>query len=528
MPSALTYPGVYVEEIPSGVHTITGVATSITAFVGRTAQGPSDVPDAPVIINSFADYTRTFGPLDQKYPLGFAVRDFFLNGGATAVIARAAKNATYSQWTNDKLQLQAASPGTWSQNLRTRVTVPDAATAAAIAAQLGVTAADVFNVTIHDAVTGSEETFNNLTAIPSARQITGILQTQSLLVRTKPGWVAATPAKNADPAAGKTNWNDDNASSPANPVGKDSDPLTASADFGDAGAGTGLYLLDHTDLFNLLCIPPDTLGGDLPTDSLRADVTKYCVARRALFILDPPTKWAKVSDITATNLAGDVGISGTDARNAAVYFPRVWEANPLQGGQLAVFPPCGIIAGVMAQTDTTRGIWKAPAGVDAALVGATGLTVTMNDADNGQINPLGVNALRTFPIYGNIVWGARTLRGADALADDYKYVPVRRVALFIEESLYRGLKWVVFEPNDEPLWAQIRLNVGAFMHDLFRQGAFQGGSPKDAYFVACDSTTTTQNDINLGVVNVIVGFAPLKPAEFVVLQIQQMAGLIQT
>jgi phage tail sheath protein FI len=127
-----------------------------------------------------------------------------------------------------------------------------------------------------------------------------------------------------------------------------------------------------------------------------------------------------------------------------------------------------------------------------------------------------------------VVWGARTLRGSDQMGDDYKYIPVRRLALFIEESLYRGTQWVVFEPNDEPLWSQIRLNVGSFMHNLFVQGAFQGQTPTDAYFVSCDKTTTTQNDIDLGIVNILVGFAPLKPAEFVILQIQQIAGSIAT
>jgi phage tail sheath protein FI len=141
---------------------------------------------------------------------------------------------------------------------------------------------------------------------------------------------------------------------------------------------------------------------------------------------------------------------------------------------------------------------------------------------------MAVNCLRNRPGYGTVVWGARTLRGADATPDDWKYIPVRRTALFIEESLFRGTQWVVFEPNDEPLWSQIRLNVGAFMHDLFRQGAFQGTTPQDAYFVKCDKETTTQSDINNGIVNILVGFAPLKPAEFVVIQLQQMAGQIQT
>jgi phage tail sheath protein FI len=182
----------------------------------------------------------------------------------------------------------------------------------------------------------------------------------------------------------------------------------------------------------------------------------------------------------------------------------------------------------MARTDVARGVWKAPAGLDASLNGVQDLQVNLSDLENGELNPLGINCLRSMGVNGRVVWGARTLRGADENADEYKYVPVRRLALFLEESLYRGTQWVVFEPNDEPLWAQVRLNVGAFMQGLFRQGAFQGTTPKDAYFVKCDSQTTTQNDINLGILNVIVGFAPLKPAEFVIISIQQMAGQIQT
>ena len=131
------------------------------------------------------------------------------------------------------------------------------------------------------------------------------------------------------------------------------------------------------------------------------------------------------------------------------------------------------------------------------------------------------------PVYGIVSWGARTLDGADQKASEWKYIPVRRLALFLEESLYRGTQWVVFEPNDEPLWAQIRLNVGAFMQNLFRQGAFQGTSPREAYLVKCDKETTTQNDINLGIVNIVVGFAPLKPAEFVILKITQLAGQVE-
>ncbi|UUZ72527.1 hypothetical protein LP415_01995 [Polaromonas sp. P1(28)-8] len=159
--------------------------------------------------------------------------------------------------------------------------------------------------------------------------------------------------------------------------------------------------------------------------------------------------------------------------------------------------------------------------------GITGVEFKFSDGENGVMNPKAINTIRVFA-NGIVNWGARTMDGDDGFGSEYKYIPIRRLALYLEESLYRGLKWVVFEPNDEPLWAQIRLNVGAFMNNLFRQGAFQGGTPKDAYFVKCDASTTTQNDRDLGLVNIVVGFAPLKPAEFVVLTLQQMAGQIQT
>jgi uncharacterized protein len=245
-----------------------------------------------------------------------------------------------------------------------------------------------------------------------------------------------------------------------------------------------------------------------------------------MLLLDAPKDWidkttarTKITDPANDNV-------GTNSRNAALFFPRLQQANPLRGNQIETVSSIGAVAGIFARTDSNRGVWKAPAGLDATLNGVSSLSVSLTDAENGELNPLAINCLRAFPIVGRVVWGARTLRGADQLADEYKYIPVRRTALFIEESLYRGLQWAVFEPNDEPLWAQIRLNVGAFMHNLFRQGAFQGSAPKDAYFVKCDKETTTQNDINLGIVNVVVGFAPLKPAEFVIIKLQQIAGQI--
>jgi phage tail sheath protein FI len=209
---------------------------------------------------------------------------------------------------------------------------------------------------------------------------------------------------------------------------------------------------------------------------------------------------------------------------SAIFYPRI---KVLENGLIKHVGPSGAIAGVMSRIDSTRNVWKAPAGVEATIRDVMGLEYLFSDKENGVLNPKGINALRLFPD-GIVNWGGRTMAGDDSFASEWRYISVRRTALFIEESLYRGMKWVVFEPNDEPLWAQIRLNVGSFMRNLFRQGAFQGKTPKEAYFVKCDNETTTQNDINNGIVNIIVGFAPLKPAEFVILQIQQMTGQVLT
>jgi uncharacterized protein len=535
MPVTLSYPGVYIEEIPSGVRTITGVATSITAFIGRALMGPTDAdPDGPVVINSYGDFERTFGALDPNYPMGYAVRDFYLNGGAQAVIVRLYKangtspaNAVIAI---PNLPLQAASAGSWGNNLRARI---DLNVSADVASSFGLTQADLFNLTVREMVSGTQETFLNLSVKESPRRVDRVLTASSNFVRVASTLVlpaTTLPAASGDAPQNHTVWDQDGSSTGvvAAAQAADSAALDDPTYEGDSDTRTGMYALLKVDLFNLLCIPPDTRAGNTSV-TVNVAAMAFCVDRRALLIVDAPADWTTANGITNSN-AGltELGLFGVNARNAAVFFPRVIESDPARQGQLDTFVPCGIVAGVMARTDTQRGVWKAPAGLDASLNGVQGLATVLTDADNGMLNPIGVNCLRNFPLSGPVVWGSRTLRGSDLLADDYKYIPVRRLALYIEESLFRGTQWVVFEPNDNPLWAQIRLNVGAFMQNLFRQGAFQGKTPTDAYFVKCDSETTTQNDIDLGIVNIVVGFAPLKPAEFVVIQLQQMAGQIQT
>jgi phage tail sheath protein FI len=408
----------------------------------------------------------------------------------------------------DGLTLQAAEPGAWGNKLRFRVSA-------------GAPGSDAktFNLTLLDGTTGRTEEFLGVSTDPvSSRYVANVLQDQSRLVRASV--VPALPTPSADPPMPR------NAFDPAFSVGVDAANMatdglspTAAAYKGNEGSKTGMYALEKTDLFNLLCIPPFTNVDDMDI-AVVTEAISYCQRKRAFMIVDSPSTWNSKDTAKAGFSAQPAGTSSS----AAMYFPRIRQRNALKDNQWENFAPCGAVAGVMSRTDAQRGVWKAPAGVDAGLVGVPDLSVNLTNAENGELNPLGLNCIRELPAAGRVVWGARTLQGDDRLASEYKYVPVRRLALYLEESLYRGLQWVVFEPNDEPLWGQVRLNVTSFMHRLFRQGAFAGTSPKDAYLVKCDKETTAQEDVNLGIVNILVGFAPLKPAEFVFIQLQQMAG----
>ena len=534
MPSALTYPGVYIEEVPSGVRTITGVATSITAFVGYASRGPVNTPTT---VQSFAEFSRRFGGLSATSTMSYAVQQYFLNGGRDALIVRVvhlsgggtlAKKAKVSVGgaTTHELVLEAVSEGEWADGLRVRIDhetkpeVPGPAT--------------FFNLSIKDVNSGLVETFRNL---PPNASIVPLVEQQSSLVRVTKA-PTARPAAHVDIDPGDDPFDPTQASQyTAFPdTGADSgvDGGQADLDLVPSGDdGSGVYALAKADLFNLLCIPPfqpasSTDPGRVLGAAAKGRAAGFCEDHRAVFIVDPHPDWNEPSDLTTasttdlTTYAASIG--SDDRKNAAMYFPYIRASDALQGDAPREFPPCGAVAGVMARTDANRGVWKAPAGIDAGVAGVVELKAKLTDAENGILNPRGVNCLRTFPATGTVVWGSRTLAGADALASEWKYVPVRRTALFLEESLYRGTQWVVFEPNDAPLWAQIRLNVGAFLNVLFRQGAFAGTTPREAYFVKCDAETTTQDHVNLGIVNIIVGFAPLKPAEFVVIKLQQMAG----
>lgn len=516
MPSALTYPGVYIEEIPSGVRTISGVATSIAAFVGWAPQGPTD---RALRVSSFSDYQRFYGPIHPRSYLGYSVRQFFDNGGSDAYVLRlSAKDAQGvdldASGTCDcgGLSFKASSGGTWSDFYGVQVKARDGVRFTVSVVQFAVDATGK-PITSGDDLKKSPpsvlEVFTNLSADQDsdryAKEIINDEQHGSLYVK----WVSGDAATTADPApfqGGTLIAPDD-----IDEINDSTKPWMAQA----VNAAQTDAVLDKIDLFNLLCVP------GLTDRTALGSLTTFCRLRRAMLIADC------AKDDGFQQLKDGPQITG-DLRNAAFYFPWLKAPDPLSQGRTSDFPPCGFVAGSYAKTDASRGVWKAPAGTEAKVIGAIGPTRKLTDNENGILNVKAVNCIRTFAVPGTVTWGARTMDGDDETGSEWKYIPVRRTALFIEETLFRATQWVVFEPNDEPLWAQLRLNIGAFMHDLFRQGAFQGRTPREAYFVKCDGETTTQNDINRGIVNIIVGFAPLKPAEFVVIKLTQIAGQIET
>lgn len=531
MPVLTSYPGVYVEEIPSGVHNIAGVSTASTAFVDFFPQGPMEVATQ---INNFTEFQTVYGGLDQRSEASYAVMQYFLNGGQTAWIVRVASGSPApSVLTLDNtsstatLTVTASSAGLWGNNLQVGIDYSTAPTG-------------LFNLVVRrvDSITKptqvlNSEVYRNLSmSTSSPNYAIGVVNAASALIHLTDLGTGTLPATTGTDVISPI-------SNPTSSVFTAVSTTTSPANDGTAPNASaleaGIQALARLDpyIFNILCLPGAAnlvVGGVPDTTNIAAvyaNAAAFCESKRAFLLVDIPPGINSTSNTASSGVVTWLNALGTasfdPADNAAIYFPRLLVPDPLNQGRPRNVGASGTIAGIYAATDASRGVWKSPAGIDATVAGAS-LAYVMNDADSGTINPLGINGLRNFKTYGNVVWGARTMRGADQLTSQWAYVAVRRTAFYIEESLFEGLKWVVFEPNDAPLWAQIRLNVTSFMQNLFRQGAFQGSSASSAYFVKCDSETTTQTDINSGIVNILVGFAPLYPAEFVVIQIQQIAG----
>jgi uncharacterized protein len=551
MPITPTYPGVYIQELPSSSHTITPAPTSIAVFVGFThpLQTPaSTVQAAPAnVLFSFADYQALYGgffscPGLPDY-VGQAVFQFFQNGGSQAYVVGLTNpnfpTASVTLPTTPPVTLNAKVPvgdpttGSTADGMPLQITISNI--------QSGNTVADI-TIAYGPALPQAPGQAPSQAQVEVYRKI-NIDDLHSTLAGSLPGqgsslvsWASPLPWP-GEAASPPSSLSYPAPSSPPGPgyfsysfayagFVASSPPASSYIDTEMIGeVFTDTYPLDKVLIFNLLVIPGVTDA------SVLAEATAYAERKRAFFIVDSPSTWLVDEQATGSDPRSpidDLGLLPVPVTpNGAIYYPWLSTTDPVTGLP-STSPPSGFVAGIFASEDANRGVWKAPAGLETTLLGTTGVVPSgvMTDAQQGQLNqPWGINCLRQFPSLPPVVYGARTLAYRDqALQNQWGYVPVRRMALFIEQSLYSNLKWAVFEPNDTPLWNALTQEVGAFMLGLFRQGAFAGTTPSQAFLVVCDSTTTTQADIDLGVVNILVGFAPLKPAEFVIVQITQLAG----
>lgn len=642
------HPGVYIQEVSSGVRPIEGASTSTAAFVGVTERGPVD---RALMVTSFTEYQRIYGSFLSGYFLAHSALQFFNNGGKRLYVARVASNAvaasvslgdrqtTSPPDTTAALTVTANSPGAWGNKLLVDVSDasqsanefrlvvkqeqtanplvttmlenydslsidpdapnfiekvvnskskyvqvkvnPDNTSTTAGFSRSGTGAATTFAaaptsppsspptapedrflmisvngdgaqqiklvgtlatgddiataiqgavrgldtlragtntaayksfVATFDPVNSTYTLTSGTTGVDSSVEVTdapahnaaALLKLGKMRGVEQTGGAVLRPANGANIRLGESVKTGDIVN-----VTKGSDGATAQ----DADYQNGFKLLDPLTDVNIVAAPG--IGSQVMVDF----GANYCQQRGDCFFVGD----MNYTDHTKEEAQAFVNGLTVKSSYAAAYFPWLWATDPSGTSSAPInLPPSGYVAGMYARIDAKRGVWKAPAGTEANVGGAVGLLANISDADQDTLNPIGANVIRSFPASGIVIWGARTL--ATRSDPEYRYIPVRRTAIFLEQSIYNGIQWAVFEPNDESLWSSLRLNIGAFMMLQFRAGAFQGKSASDAYFVQCDGNTTTQADIDAGVVNILVGFAPLKPAEFVILRLSQKTG----
>jgi phage tail sheath protein FI len=578
MPVSPTYPGIYLEELPSTTHSVVAAATSNAAVIDWFPQGPVN---QAVQITSLNQFNTVFGGLSEGSEGSYAVQQFFLNGGGFIWVVRvvpqgtgpggsAAEPAFMELALNTSppanCYVSALNPGTWGNYLAIGLTLQStpspplpSGTPPYTLQVIQLSSPGVLPVPPQQPTV--LETYYGISLAPGDPSfVMNVVNNVSQYVQIQPsvaGYVgsppAETPSSPPTSASPPTGWvallNGSNGSWASD--GSDfTDALLAQ--LGDSQTTPAIIpALSQIApaVFNLLLLPAAALLPSGDSSSVIEQAILFCQQNQAFFLVDPPppgtiqqnpvqvqTQFYPWLGSTSTQPAwvdptlNDTSIvtwagtySNSQNYSAATYYPWLTIPDPANNFQPRSVGPSGTVAGVYAKNDFNQGVWTAPAGTNAVLQGAT-LSVALNDSDSGILNPLGINALRSFPVYGNIVWGARTLAGSDLLQSQFMYVNVRRLTDFIEQSLVQSLKWAVFQPNAAPLWSSITLEVTSFLAGLFAEGAFQGTTATQAYFVQCNSSTTTPQDILNGVVNVIVGFAPVLPAEFIVLQIELMLG----
>ena len=545
MPVTPTYPGLYIEELPLSAHSISAAPTSITVIVGYTHPYKTKKYREAVRLFSFTEYEREFGGnfasglIESHVPQ--AVNQFFGNGGSDLYVvgleATLSDGAAIPTIKTYKDAVALSPPLTFTgadaKTMVFRALEPTDLTAMQVtlsnlrqSTKGAGNPYDTFDVAI--SYGKRVETFRNVTIKSGApgQQLYGLNGASTLIT--------------VEDQAGKTDNTADFGTGFAPPP-----PATISGTLAKPSGFTTNFngqdfidmfqadtSLDKVPIFNILLTP------GIYDSTVNSAALAFAEHKRAFAILDGPQDRAADKSLESAtppvlSIENDIDTFPL-SENGAIYFPYLLVNDPLSGQTIEV-APSGYVAGIYARTDNRRGVWKAPAGIEATLNNTIGVVARGNMTNEQQGVLYGtitqktpINCLRSFPGSGTVVFGARTLVGSNTAYNQSKYVPVRRMTLFIEQTLLANLRWVVFEPNDEPLWISIRTSIENFMLSLFNQGALQGSKPSDAFQVKCDHTTTTQQDIDNGIVNIIVAFAPLKPAEFVIIKIAQLAGQSQT
>jgi phage tail sheath protein FI len=533
MPEYLA-PGVYVEEVEIGAKPIEGVSTSTAGFLGPTERGPTN----PKLVTNFADFQKKYGGFVEGSYLAYAVDGFFRNGGQRCFIGRVtsadARVATASLGRKDEsgadqavIELAAVGPGSWGNNIAVEVakatldkegekkrfkltvkywkTAPSAKEATPTPkpkptdkpkpADRGTSAKE--SATAAWGEPDVVELYDNLSSLESSsefyeKRINGISQ---LITVQKTGDGRPDDTSAEIRLAGGT---------------KDNTKLPSAVDYGgvaETGKRTGLAAFEEIDEISIVCVP-DCAPADGAQDALTGKIVNHCETLKDRFAILQAGKGTSEIEKLWPPL---------DTKYAAFYYPYINVLDPLTGVKKLV-PPGGHIAGIYARSDTERGVHKAPA--NEVVRGALGLEFALTKQQQDILNPRGVNCVRAFRGRGIRVWGARAA-SSDPL---WKYVNVRRLFLYLEESIEDGTQWVVFEPNDQTLWARVRQTISQFLTRVWKDGALMGTTPDEAFFVKCDRTTMTQDDIDNGRLIVLIGVAPVKPAEFVIFRIAQWPG----
>ncbi|HKE97455.1 MAG TPA: phage tail sheath family protein [Actinomycetes bacterium] len=508
MPTYLS-PGVYVEEAEAGSRPIEGVGTAVAAFVGLAEQGPFN---APTLVTNWNQFTQTFGEFVEGSYLAHAVYGYFMNGGGACYVVRIGEGDG-----DGDAKALPATPSAQLGGWRVRaLDAGDGAKAPSVSVEVADAGGD-------DAPEGSfklivrrdgrvAEEFDRVTATKGRQNVVTVVNTKSKVVRLEEaatGGALAVPDKGTVQLAVET-------PAPAEPV-----PATLGPDdyVGDSADRTGFGGLEAVDDVTMVCVP-DLMAayqqGRIDLEGVQAvhlGMIAHCeLMGDRVAVLDPPP------GLNAQQIKEwRVDKAGYDSKYASLYWPWIKVFDPASGQNVFV-PPSGYVAGIWGRNDDTRGVHKAPA--NEVVRGAIALEVQITKAEHDQLNPVGINCLRGFPARGIRVWGARTLSSDPA----WRYLNVRRLFNYLEESILNGTQWVVFEPNDDALWAKIRRTISAFLVMEWRKGALFGLTPDEAFYVKCDRETNPAEAIDAGQVLCEIGVAPVKPAEFVIFRLSQFSG----